>query len=159
VAGTGAFAGEQSSARSMLEDLTHTVTALGRTLKVLVGTNLLANLLTLLGRNGLLARLTELLLNLGVVSQILLATDEDDGETLAEVKNFRDPLLLDVVERIGRVDSEADQDNVRIGVRKRSETIVVFLASRIPKGQLDVLSIDLNVGDVVLENSGDVDLQ
>lgn len=136
----------------------------------------------LLGRNGLLARLTELLLNLGVVSQILLATDEDDGETLAEVKNFRDPLLigestcqsaylayggsaittyllLDVVERIGRVDSEADQDNVRIGVRKRSETIVVFLASRIPKGQLDVLSIDLNVGDVVLENSGDVDLQ
>ena len=47
VAGTGAFAGEQSSARSMLEDLTHTLVRLGRTLKVLVGTNLLADLLTL----------------------------------------------------------------------------------------------------------------
>ena len=68
-------------------------------------------------------------------------------------------LLLNVVKRIGRVDSEADQDNVRIGVRQRTETIVVLLASRIPKGQLDMLSIDLNVGDVVLENSGDVDLK
>ena len=48
----------------------------------------------LLGGDGLLARLAELLLNLGVVSQILLATDEDDGQTLAEVKNFRDPLLI-----------------------------------------------------------------
>lgn len=45
-----------------------------------------------------------------------------------------------------------------IGVRQRAETIVILLASRIPKGQLDVLSINLNVGDVVLENSGDVDL-
>lgn len=26
-------------------------------------------------------------------------------------------LLLDVIERIGRVDSETDQDNVRVGVR------------------------------------------
>lgn len=68
-------------------------------------------------------------------------------------------LLLDIVKRIGRVDSKADQDNVRIGVRQGTETIVVFLASRIPKGQLDVLAIDLNVGDVVLENSGDVDLK
>jgi hypothetical protein len=47
---------------------------------------------------------------------------------------------------------------MRIGVRQRAETIVILLTSRIPKGQLDVLSINLNVGDVVLENSGDVDL-
>lgn len=47
---------------------------------------------------------------------------------------------------------------MRIGVRQRAKTIVILLASRIPKGQLNVLSINLNVGDVVLENSGDVDL-
>lgn len=48
----------------------------------------------LLGGDGLLAGLSELLNDLLVVSQILLAADEDDGETLAEVQNLRDPLQL-----------------------------------------------------------------
>lgn len=47
---------------------------------------------------------------------------------------------------------------MRVGVREGAETIVVFLAGGIPKGKLDVLAIDLNVGDVVLENGRDVDL-
>jgi hypothetical protein len=67
-------------------------------------------------------------------------------------------LLLDVVERVGGVDGEANQDNVRIGVGKRSETVIILLTGGIPKGQLDVLAIDLDVGNVVLENSGDVHL-
>jgi hypothetical protein len=46
----------------------------------------------LFGRDGLLARLPKLLNRLGVVSQILLAADKDDGQALAEMKNFRDPL-------------------------------------------------------------------
>lgn len=68
-------------------------------------------------------------------------------------------LLLDVLERIWRVDREADQDDVRIGVRERSETIVILLASGIPQGQLDVLAIDLDIGDVILENGRNVDLK
>lgn len=68
-------------------------------------------------------------------------------------------LLLDVVERIGGIDGEANQDNVGVGVRERTETVVIFLASRIPKGQLDVLAVNLDIGDIVLENGGDVDLQ
>lgn len=43
-------------------------------------------------------------------------------------------LLGDVVEGVGGVDGEADQDNVGIGVGKGTETIVVLLASRIPEG-------------------------
>jgi hypothetical protein len=39
-----------------------------------------------------LAGLAELLNGLLVVSQILLAADEDDGQALAEVQNLRDPL-------------------------------------------------------------------
>lgn len=41
-------------------------------------------------------------------------------------------LLKDVVQRIRRVDGEADQDDVRVRVRERSETVIIFLASRIP---------------------------
>ena len=48
----------------------------------------------LLGCDWLLGRLCQLLLRLGVVSQIVLATNEDDGKTLAEVKNLRDPLQI-----------------------------------------------------------------
>lgn len=68
-------------------------------------------------------------------------------------------LFLDVVKRIGRVDSKADQDDVRVRVGEGTETVVIFLASRIPKGQLDVLAINLDIGDVVLEDGGDVHLR
>lgn len=67
-------------------------------------------------------------------------------------------LLLHVIERIRRVDGEADQDDVGVGVGEGPEPVIVFLAGRIPQGELDVLAIDLDVGDVVLEDGRNVDL-
>ena len=67
-------------------------------------------------------------------------------------------LLLNVVKGIWGVDGEADQDDVRIWVRERAETIVILLTSGIPQGQLDVLSINLDIGDIVLEDGWDIDL-
>lgn len=105
-------------------------------------------------RDGLLAGLAELLNDLLVVSQILLTANQDEREAGAEVKNLGDPLemgarvskspcvfltwadgaylLLNVVKRVGRVDSEADQDNVGVGVGQGSKTVVILLTSRIP---------------------------
>jgi hypothetical protein len=54
-------------------------------------------------------------------------------------------LLLDVVERVGRVDREADEDDVRVRVRQRPQAVVVLLASGIPEGKLDLLAINLDV--------------
>lgn len=68
-------------------------------------------------------------------------------------------LLLYVVERIRRVDGETDEDDVGVGVGKRSESVVVFLTRRIPQRQLDVLAIHLDICDVVLEDGGHVDLR
>lgn len=45
-----------------------------------------------------------------------------------------------------------------VGVGQGAETVVIFLTSGIPEGELDVLAVNLNVGDVVLEDSGNVDL-
>lgn len=67
-------------------------------------------------------------------------------------------LLLDVVEGVWGVDGEADQDNVGVWVGEWTESVVILLTGGIPKGELNVLAIDLNVGDVVLEDSWDVDL-
>ena len=142
----------------MLKHFPHALASLGTALEVADGANLLRNRHTLLGADRPLARLAQLLNNLGVSSQILLASDKDDGQILAEVEHLRDPLLLDVVERVGRVNSEADQDHVAVGVRERSQSVVVLLAGGIPERELDVSSVNLNVRDVVLKDGGDVDL-
>jgi len=46
----------------------------------------------LLRRHGLLRGLVQLFNRLLVVSKILLASNEDNGEALAEVQDFGDPL-------------------------------------------------------------------
>jgi hypothetical protein len=48
---------------------------------------------------------------------------------------------------------------MRVRVGERAQSVVIFLASGIPKGELDVLAIDFDIGDVVLEDGGDVDLE
>lgn len=37
-------------------------------------------------------------------------------------------LLLNILERVRRVDGKADQDNMRVGVGQRAETVIVLLA-------------------------------
>lgn len=112
---------------------------------------------TLFGGNGSLTRLSEILNHTGIAPEILFATNENDGETSAEVHYFRDPLFLDVIKGIRRVDGEADEDDVGVGIAEGPETIVVFLASGIPKGEFNVLSVDFDVCDVVLEHCWDID--
>ena len=46
-----------------------------------------------------------------------------------------------------------------VGIGEWAETVVVFLASRIPQRELDVLAVYLHIGDVVLEHGGDIDLE
>ena len=89
-------------------------------------------------------------------------------------------LFLDIVERVGRVDGKADKDNVRVGVRQRTESVIVYqtgqnesantrkgarerqertlLSSRIPKRELDALPIDLDIRNIVLKHGRDVHL-
>lgn len=143
----------------MLKDLTNTLVGLGRALDVLLGTDLVLDLSGLLLGNRSLRSLVKFLDGLLVVSEILLTSNKDDRKTLTEMEDLGDPLLLDVVERVGRVDGETNQDDMRVGVGERAQSVVIFLTSGIPEGELDVLAIDLNIGDVVLENGGDVDLR
>lgn len=67
-------------------------------------------------------------------------------------------LLLNVVEGVRAVDCKADEDDVRVGVGKRPKTIVVLLARGIPKGQLYVFPINLDIRNIVLKDGGDIDL-
>ena len=68
-------------------------------------------------------------------------------------------LLLDVIKRVWRINGKTDQNDVGVRVGEGAEPIVVLLTSRIPKSEFDVLAINFDIGDVVLEDSGDVDLR
>lgn len=63
------------------------------------------------------------------------------------MQDFGDPLLLHIVERVGRVDGEADQDDVRVGVRQGAETVIVLLTGGIPERELNPLTVDDDVGN------------
>merc|ERR1719487_2368175 len=80
--------GEQGGTGGVLKHLAHALVGLGRTLEVLLGTDLLTNVLSLLRRNRLLRCLVQLLDSLLVESQVLLAAYQDDGQALAEVQHF-----------------------------------------------------------------------
>lgn len=94
----------------MLKYFSDTLVCLCRALEVLLGTNLLADILglasvlvkawlgqmdggtDLLYAHRLLRSLGQLLNCLLVEAQILLAADEDNGQALAEMQDFGDPL-------------------------------------------------------------------
>jgi hypothetical protein len=73
-------------------------------------------------------------------------------------QNRRANLLLHVVKGVWGVDSKAYEDDVRIRVAQRAKTIIIFLASGIPQGQFDVLAVNFNIGNVVLKDGGDINL-
>jgi len=112
------FPGKQGGACGVLEHFPHALVCLGRALQVLGCADLLADILGLgtssaytlvwhlhfvvcfnMGScaylfrgDGLLRCLVQLLNGLLVVSQILLAADEDDGQAGAEVQDLGNPL-------------------------------------------------------------------
>lgn len=106
----------EGSTGSMFENLFDTLLGLGRALKVLLGTNLLSNGLAFVGGDWALRSSLKVFNGLGVVTQVGLAADKDDGDALAKVQDFRNPLLLDVVKGVGRVNGKADENDVRVGV-------------------------------------------
>lgn len=102
---------EEGSAGGILEHLAHTLASLGRTLQVVLCSNLLRDshaLATairipsrpelvrtthLFRRHRALAGLPKLLNHTGVTSEVLLASNENDGQASAEVHHLGDPLL------------------------------------------------------------------
>lgn len=74
------------------------------------------------------------------------------------MKHLADPLLLNVVQTVRRINGKANQDDVRVRVRQGTQTIVVLLAGGIPKRKFDVATIDFNIRDVVFENGRNVNL-
>ena len=87
-----------------------------RALDVLHGAQFPRKPLTLLSRDWPLLLSLQLLQDLGIVSQVDLRTDDQARDSGTVVVDFREPLLLHVLERGGRCDTEANEEDVRLGV-------------------------------------------
>jgi hypothetical protein len=72
------------------------------------------------------------------------------------VPNFRVPLLFDVLQGRRANDREADQKYIRLRVRQRPQSIVVFLSSRIPQSEVDGAMVNHDVRGIVVEHGRNV---
>ena len=68
---------------------------------------------------------------LWVLTQIGLRTNNEARYSRAMMMDFREPFLSNVLKGRGGCDTEADQEDVRLWVRKRTKTVVVLLTSGI----------------------------
>jgi len=116
----------------ILENLSNTFARLGGTFKVVLRADLLCDGHALFRGYRSLARLSKLLNHTGVTSKVLFAANEDDRQASTEMHDLRNPLLLNVIKRVGRVNSEADEDDMRVRITKGSEAIVILLSGCIP---------------------------
>lgn len=92
-------------------------------------------------------------------AEVGFESDEDEGGVGAEVEDFGVPLgagvsvwgfgraggggaylVHYVLQGVGAVDGEADEEEVGLGVGERTETVVFFLPRRIPKSELNSLA-------------------
>ena len=63
-------------------------------LDILIGANLLTYFLALLSRDGLEFHFGQFFDRLPIVAEVALASNENDGQTFAEVEDFTDPLPI-----------------------------------------------------------------
>ena len=70
-----------------------------------------------------------------VLAQIHLSADEEAGNTWAVMADLREPLVPDVVERGLGYNAEANEEYICLGVRERSQAVVILLSGRIEQAQ------------------------
>lgn len=175
--------GEEHSLDSLVEDGLEVVTVLCRALEVADGLDLLGQSITHLWGNGSLPARLELINGCGIRPQIDLGADQNLRDIGAEVNHLGIPLIgcqqrrrtsnetstnLGLNVLVGsRVDNrEANEEDIGVGVREGTKTIVLYnrhqngelhrhnnstlLTSSVPKTKLNVLVTGSDVHNVVV---------
>lgn len=75
--------------------------------------------------------LRQLVLYLSIFPKIYLSTDDQAGHSRAVMVDLGKPLLAYILERSRGCDGEADEEDISLGIREGSETVVIFLSGSI----------------------------
>ena len=106
-----------------------------RALHILHRAQFLRHPLAVLLSNRLHLLLRQFLPHSWVITQIYLCADNQAGHAGAVVMHLGEPLLPNVLEGRGRRHREADEEDISLWIGQGSETIVVFLSSRIEEAE------------------------
>lgn len=107
---------QEGGPRGSFKDVVNAIARQRRTFEVFPRAYHVLHVVPLLRRRKLQTLLTHFLLGEGVVTEILLQANEDDGHAWTSFPGLLGPLVLDVLEGVGRVDGEADQNHVSLGI-------------------------------------------
>jgi len=88
-----------------------------------------------------------------VFAKIQLSANKDDGNIWRMVIDFREPLGSNVVKGWRADDREANEEDIGLGVRQRTKSIIILLSSSIPKAERDWLAINHHTRGVVVKYS------
>lgn len=116
--------------RGRLEDLPNAVFRLRRALQIGDRVNRVRHLPALLVPHRLFFHFGQLAPRELIIAQVFFIADQNDGHARTKVSNLGLPLLRYILQTVWIIDSEAHHNNVRVRVRQRSESIVVFLAGQ-----------------------------
>ena len=119
----------------LIKNILQLILGQGGTFDVFHGTQILGHTVTIFLANGLHLLTGELLANTGVIAQIGLGADDQAGNTGAMVMHLGEPFFANVFEGCGGSHGKADQEDIGLGVRQRTKTIVILLTSSIKQAQ------------------------
>jgi len=91
-----------------------------------------------------------------IVSQIDLGPDQYLLGFGAMVIDLREPFGSDIVERGGRYDREAEEEDVGFGIAQRAKSSIFFLTSRVPEREIDVIAVDFDSRREIIEDGRDI---
>lgn len=106
-----------------------------RTLDVFHCAQLLGHTVSIFLANRLHLLAGKLLADRGIVAKIGLGAHDQAGDTGAVVVHLGEPLFAYVLKGGRRSDRKANEEDIRLRVRKRTETIVILLTSSIEQSQ------------------------
>lgn len=150
----------EGSDDGLVKDVLESLLGQGRALDVLDSTELSGHSLTILSLDRLhllLAKLTEY----GVLvvtlllrwAQIELGTDNQARDARAVVVDFGEPLLADVLKGSRRDDGEADEEDIGLRVRERTETVIILLTGSIEESEGVGLVSNHDSNSIVVKDS------
>lgn len=91
-----------------------------------------------------------------VVAQVDLGADENNGRFGTIELDLVVPFRFHVLERRRIHNAEANEKHVGLRIGERAQTVVVFLAGRVPQSDVDCFVVDHYISRIVVEHSRDV---